>query len=189
MSLFSSKRNFAVTNEWGETIYLVKVKTPKGRSIFATNLPRHLVDHVSIRDLYKLRWQAETCFSDLSQSCHFEAWHSKSLNGIRQELYLRMWIFNVTRMLMAPCQQFNRVGQRVYKKPNFRLILSLVRDNLYKHWTNITGLSPYVSWLVTYSNERRKVDKKLNPRVIKSPRSPYKYCSTEWTWDKKWALS
>lgn len=189
MSFFSSKRNFQHTKEWGVDIYLIKVKTPKGISIFATNLPKHLVKIEDIRDLYKLRWQVETGFYNLTQACHLEKWHSKTLNGIKQELYLRMWIFNVSRMLMAPCQQFNTVGQKIYQKANFKLILSLIRDNLYKYWTNITGLSLHVNWLVTYSNEKREVDKKQNPREIKSPRSPYKYGSTEWQWDKNWALS
>lgn len=189
MAFFSSKRQFERIEYECVSLCLVKIKTPKGTSVFATNLPKHMFDRKQIKDLYKLRWQIETCFFDLSTSCHIEAWHSKTENGIRQELYLRLWLLNLTRLLTRPCQRFAEVGQTRYSKLNFRLVLTFIRDNLYRYWTNIAKLYPHVKWMITHSSETRLVDKRLSPRVVKSPRSPYKYRSTEWQWDKKWALT
>lgn len=58
MAFFSSKRRFRVIQIDGITLYLIKVKTPKGTSVFATNLRRELFGIHEIADIYKLRGMA-----------------------------------------------------------------------------------------------------------------------------------
>jgi hypothetical protein len=189
MSFFSSKRRFHAVSIHGVDLFLIKVKTPKGTNVFATNLPRHLFTRQEITDIYKLRWQVETAFLDLSTSCHLEKWHSKTYNGIMQELYMRLWIFNATRLLTGACQVFAKVGMTQYQRANHRVIMYYVAGDLHRYWRNFSRLLPRVKQLVKATSQTRIAYKRDNPRVIKSPRSPYEYSSTEWQWDKKWALS
>jgi IS4 transposase len=51
--------------------------------------------------LYRLRWQVETSFLELTAITRSEQWHSKSYNGIMQELYALMWLINATRGLIV----------------------------------------------------------------------------------------
>src|SRR5690606_9878499 len=109
--------------------------------------------------------------------------------GILQELYTRFWIFNAARLLSGACQRFAEVGMKQYYRANHRVIMQYIAGDLHRYWANFSRLLPRVKQLVRVTSQRREVYKRDNPRVIKSPRSPYKYSSTEWQWDKKWALS
>ena len=101
-SFFPSKRQFASFKYQGLTLYLIKVKTPKGISVFATNLPRKKFNRSQIKHLYKLRWQVETCFYDLSTTCHLEKWHSKSYNLITRSLSL-LSTSRLSEVLLTSC--------------------------------------------------------------------------------------
>ena len=115
MSFFSSRKMYDSFRYEGVRIYLIKIKTPKGVSVFATNLPQEKFTRKEIGDLYKLRWQVESVFYDLSTTCNLERWHSKSYNGILQEFYLRMWLINATRLLIRPYQKHASVSQKTYR--------------------------------------------------------------------------
>ena len=189
MSFFTSKRRFKAVTIHGVTIYLIKVKTPKGTSVYATNLAK---EHFTIEDIahiYKLRWQVETAFFELTTSGAIESWHSTTYNGVLQELYTRLWLYNATRLLIGSCQTFASVGMTTYYRANFKVIMHYVAGDLHRYWRNFFRLFARVKALVATTSQRREVYRRNNPRVLKSPRSPYKYCSTEWQWDKKWSLT
>jgi hypothetical protein len=57
---------------------------------FCSNLPMRLVTEKVITKMYGLRWEIENGFRDFTQTIRLEQWHSKFINGIRQEFYLPM---------------------------------------------------------------------------------------------------
>ena len=83
----SKKRNSDFYIE-GEKVLLIKKVNPKSGAIavYATNLSRCKFTNKEIDELYALRWEVETSFRDLSHTLKIEQWHSKSLNGVLQEL-------------------------------------------------------------------------------------------------------
>ena len=184
MSFFPSKRQFSRVNIHGVDLCLIKVKAPQGVAVYATNLPRHRFNREEIAQIYKLRWQVETAFFKLSTSSHIEDWHSKTLNGLLQELYTRLWLFNATRLLISACQNYASVGMSQYKRANFRVIMHYVAVSLHRYWSDFAKHLPRVKELVKATSEQREVYKRDNPRVLKSPGSPYKRACTEWQWDK-----
>ena len=84
----------------GVSVYFFKIWNPKTKEydLFATNLPRYWVDNHTIRSLYNLRWECETGFLDLVKTFQVEQWHSKFMNGILQEFFATLWLYNFTKL-------------------------------------------------------------------------------------------
>lgn len=183
-SFFSMKKSFHEITYGGVRICLVKVKDCKGQMVYATNLSKDSFTKEQLRDLYRLRWRIETAFKDFSTSLGLEAWHSKTENGLLQELFLRLWMFNLSRLLSNSCQRLPGVGAHTYTLPCFRQILYYVRDNLHSYWKDIFKLTARVKEIASKTKQKREVYKRIYERVIRSPGTPYKRSSTEWMGDK-----
>ena len=108
-------------------------------------------------ELYRLRWDVENYFRDLVNNLPLEQWHSKTENGILQELYVRLWIMNYARI-----QQFlnekpiKNPLSRIYKRSNFKLIL----DFIINHWADFFARKrkflQKIKLLIKASTEKRK---------------------------------
>ncbi len=114
-------------------VRLIKVKSRKTKQdiVFMTNLLPAVIKNKEIDKLYQRRWEVETNFRDLTSTLKMGRWHSTKLNGILQEIYALLWLVNVVR---HQCTRFTLQAQRwledKYKKPNFKLCIGLVMDNL-----------------------------------------------------------
>ena len=171
----------------GNRIYLIKVSNPesKGISVFATNLPPRLRSPSQIADLYMLRWEVETSFKELTAITKTEQWHSKSYNGILQELYTQFWLINFTKSLMLQAgQKPLSPEKRTYKKGNFKLCYQFIVTYIGQCVDRISYIKAYLSKLLIQSTERRRRMSRSYPRVIKSPASPYTYDNTNWYWER-----
>lgn len=167
----------------GCTIHLIKIKNPRTKKldVFATNLPLSWVKKKIIRPLYSLRWEVENSFREITQTIQLEQWHSKSANGILQELFAAMWLINFTKI-----QMFMR-GKRtknplkpIYRRANFKLILNWLSDRFEKIVNGSKRFLAEIKWLIRISTEKRKHHSRRYPREIKSPASPYPYNNTVW---------
>jgi hypothetical protein len=70
-------------------------------SVLITNLlNRHLYPRESIIDLYFRRWNLENYYRDEKVTLHIETFHSRTPNGIRQELFAAMIMTVIARTLM-----------------------------------------------------------------------------------------
>ena len=110
----------------------VKLQEPKKETAFATNLPYSKRQKTYLIKPYALRWGVETSFKELSENLKVEQWHSKSINGCLQELYVSLIIFTLTRILMqtSSCKKTKIAFAKAYYKPNFKLLLNHFIDNL-----------------------------------------------------------
>ena len=178
---------YSFTKGVKKRVYLFKVKNPSPKNeeekwlVFATNLPKSWHDPELIRDLYLSRWEVETSFKELTATTKGEQWHSKTYNGIMQELYAKFWLINFTKlnMLMAG-QKPNNPLEEIYFKPNFKVIFNYVLSNLGGLWRQLQYLPGKISPLLKKTTEKRKRCSRSYERIIKSPRSPYKYLETGW---------
>jgi len=174
----------------GRRIYLIKVRLPnKTYAVFATNLTRSTIKKHDIAKLYRLRWEIETSFKEITAITKAEQWHTEFYNGILQELYCRMWLINLTRSLMAKaCQGHVNFEEDTYSRANFKLICSFITDNLQRLWKRLYYLFTHIKDLARKSTEKRKKYSRKYRRIIRYPNSPYKRESTEWYWQKKQEL-
>lgn len=168
-------------------IHFVKIwnSRDKRHDVYATNLPQRFLSRHLILQLYRLRWEVETSFKELTAITKCEQWHSKSYNGVMQELYALMWLINATKGLMQISGTLPLdPTKRVYKKPNFKLIFNLLAQRLHQLWYHFRSLITWLSALAKESTEKRKRCSRRYKRELRKPASPYPYNNTEWAWDK-----
>jgi len=178
----SNKRNFSFNFE-GIQIHLVKVVNPRNgdATLFATNLPRDRFKNKEIADLYALRWEVETSNRDMSHTLKVEQWHSHSINGILQEIFMALWLANSARIQMA--MDYNKTCKLSslfsYAKSNFKLILSFIVDSLddliRRRYHRIRRR---IRYLLKISSESRGRRTRSYPRVTKKSRKAYPSAST-----------
>ena len=87
-----------------------------------------------IIDLYFRRWEIENYYRDEKVTFEIERFHSKSVNGILQELYSAMIMSVIARTMMAMSSQFFLTAKQEVQFKNSVLTLAsdaalLVSDN------------------------------------------------------------
>lgn len=171
----------------GVTLHLIKIKNPRKENefaVFLTNLPASWVDADTIQKLYALRWEVENSFRDLAQTLRIEQWHSKTLNGILQELYCSLWLMNFTQMQIFYSEpKPEKLLELEYRKPNFKLIYGWVRDRLGQVFQRFRRLTSDIQILIKISTQKRKRLSRQYPRELKYAAPPYPYNNTCWTWE------
>jgi len=186
---FFRSRDSARTIQYaGFPIHLVKVQGPRsedGVSVFATNLPKELVRAKLIRKIYRLRWEVETSFLELTGITQAEQWHSKTINGVLQELMCRFWLINYTKIQMLELQSRRKSRksradksknhskpkhenplQDSYKKPNFKLLYCWVVHHFNQLLRRTLGIWSHFERQAKMSTERRVHWKRRYPREI-----------------------
>lgn len=167
----------------GVSVELFKIKNPKTGhySYFATSLPPNEVDEKIIRGLYTLRWEVENTFRDFTRTIKLEQWHSKFINGIRQELWVAIWMYNFVKMkINNHFDPAKKAMDVVYSKPNFKLIFEWITLRLPKIFKGLRGFKKKLVELIDRSTEKRKRHSRSYPRELKSPGSPFPRRNTEW---------
>jgi hypothetical protein len=115
-----------------------------------------------------------------------EQWHSKSINGILQELFASFWIWNWLKIQTHfRSEKPENPLHSEYQKPNYKLIFAFIVKLFPKILKRVRGVLKDLEWLMNYSTAKRKRYSRSYKREIKSPRSPYSYNNTGWTWDLK----
>ncbi len=97
-----TNKSEAVLTMKGITLRAICLTSPDGtRSVLFTNLlDKNKYSCASIRNLYYKRWQIESHYRDEKYSLDLEHFHSKSINGIKQELFASLIMMIITRVLM-----------------------------------------------------------------------------------------
>jgi hypothetical protein len=167
----------------GHEVTIIKIRNTNTNeySIYATNLPTSWIDEETISSLYKHRWECETLFLDLVNTIKTDQWHSLFLNGILQEFYAKLWLYNFTKLQILDTGQIDKNPlNEAYQKPNFKLILDWVIEKLPKILKRLLNPGPYIQKLVIKSTASRKRYSRFKMRTSKQPASPYPYDNTLW---------
>lgn len=176
------KRKFI--NIDGVDLFMVKVFNPNTNEhdVFVSNLPSHFCFRELIKDLYGLRWEVETSFKELSESMQVQQWHSKFINGIRQEFYTTFWLMNFARIKENMCDPNRKVPlSGVYEKPNFKLLIDYVVRHIDEFLLKKREVIAGFKRLLILSTEKRERRSRVYARELKSPASPYPRNNTLWS--------
>ena len=180
---FSQKKKIQSFIYEGKTLYLVKLKNERHKryDVFVTNWPKEFWNFATLERLYRLRWEVENSFRDLTATLKIEEWHSKSLSGILQELYTALWLINFTKSEMNLHQKSpENPLEEEYRRPNFKLVITFVVKEWGRFLKKIKWVYQRLRELMIKSTEKRKHLSRAYPRQIRSPRSPYNYNNTVW---------
>lgn len=168
----------------GVVVQMFKVSNPRTGQIavFITNLPSAgWLSEDTVRRLYRLRWEVENSFRDLAETMKIQQWHSKTINGIRQELYATFWLMNFVKIQMNKCERRTKITlSEVYLKPNFKLAVDFVKSRLSKILSHSRGVLMELHVVMNISTEKREHYSRSYPRQLKNPASPYPRNNTLW---------
>lgn len=81
----------------------IRLQAPDGKlSVLLTNLlDTNAYSRQDIIDLYFKRWDIETYYRDEKESLQIETFHSRTVNGVLQELFAVVFLAVIARLLMA----------------------------------------------------------------------------------------
>jgi len=164
-------------------VNLVRVfnRDTKKDEVFATSLPPEILKANLIRKLYRLRWEVEISFLELTGITKAEQWHCKSVNGIYQELYARFWLINYTKIqIHLHTQKPENPLKDEYKKPNFKLLYNFILLSFPKLLKRNPRVLLDFERLQKRSLEQRWHQKRRYKREVKRPASPYTYNNCVW---------
>lgn len=181
--ILKSKRRRMTVDIDGVTIHVIKIFNSKSKEwgYFGSNLPLRHVNEKTVKMLYGLRWEVETSFRDFTQTIKLEQWHSKFINGIRQELYVALTLYNFVKLkILSKHNSAEECTKTVYQRPNFKLLFTWVTSRLSKIFKGVRGVMRDFEKLLVRSLEKRKRRSRSYKREIKSPQSPFPYNNTRW---------
>lgn len=170
----------------GVNVRLFKATNPKTgkKDVFVTNLSWRWLNATIIQRLYLRRWEVESSFKDIVDTMKIEQWHSKSINGILQEIYAAFWLMNFTRIEIAKKSKKPKISLGdEYQKPNFKLINDWVKTKLKKILNRTLGALRELKTLIKISTEKRVHYRRSYPRQLRGAASPYSYNNTIWIWE------
>jgi hypothetical protein len=157
----------------GNLVTLIKIKNPTNDEIgiFATNLPDSFLMPKIINELYALRWGVETSNRDITHTLEIEKWHSKSINGIQQEIFALLWVMNQAKIQMAYATLDKAPvspERREYAVSNFKAVMDFLREDLLLYVKNKSkGLMRKMSLIIQQTKENRKRLSRSYPREVK----------------------
>lgn len=174
-------------------VWFIKLFHPKTGEpiVYATNLARQWRTPNLFDQLYQLRWGVETSFYELSETMKMQQWHSKTYNGILQEIYTTMLVTNLVKILsfFARGQKHANPCIATYEKPNFKLLKNHFIEFVTAFKPNLVNLMNRFRVLIKRSTEKRKRRTRTHPRELRGPASPYPRNNTEWRWGKAHSLN
>lgn len=116
-----------------------------------------------LADLYRARWQVETCLKHLKQTMNMDVLRSKTVQGVRKELWVYLIVYNQVRLLMGAAAERQGVQP---DRISFIDALDALRHHGWRGAQQIT--------LAVY-HHRRNRDARHEPRVIKRRKDRYTY--------------
>jgi hypothetical protein len=174
-------RSRSLQKKWvfeGIEIRLIGYRNSKTRErmVFATNLCAKKFSDKEVADLYIKRWEIEIGIKQ-SNNHGFKQWHSKSENGLLQELYTHYWLLNYARLqAMAGARpQEDWLKEKNYTRANFKLLVELVVDSIPLVLKKLfRSFAERVADFVRRTKASRTRMARHYPRVVKSTKDIYK---------------
>ena len=115
-------------NEYYEiTLRIVRFKIAEGvYECLVTNLSSDEMAFESMKELYHLRWNEETSFRALKYNIGLVHFHSKKREFIRQEIYARLIIFNLSKAIVNVTDA-EKQGKKYKYKTDYASALTNIR--------------------------------------------------------------
>lgn len=99
-----------------------------------TNLDRNEFSIKDIKELYKLRWDIEVSYRHLKYSVDLNALHSKRRDFIKQEIWARMVMFNISMIIIDHVQdkKLEKKKRKLEYKVNVSMAIFFVKQYMIK---------------------------------------------------------
>ena len=147
----------------------MKVKNSRtGKDIiFISNIPNDKLTDKEIGVLYQRRWDIESSFKDLKNTLKLNQFHSKTLNGILQEIFALLWFVNTLKTkIKAHIDQ--PIMESNYRKSNFKLCAEVIMLNFkYLIQRKVILLERILKYWIFKTCESRKHLSRNYPRAVK----------------------
>ena len=101
----------------------IRIGGKEGYESIITNLSRDEFSANDIKQLYKLRWDIEVSYRHLKYSVDLNALHSRRRDFIRQEIWARMIMFNISMIIIDYVQ--NRKLEKKKRKWEYRVNITM----------------------------------------------------------------
>ena len=129
----------------------------------ATSLPEEEFPLAEIKKLYKMRWSEETSFRELKYTIGLVNWHSLKYEGILQELYARMILYNFCEMAVCHAVVSTKDTAKHSYKINFATAVNICRAYL-KEGGDENEIMLLIQRHLTPIRHGRKYPIKLRPK-------------------------
>lgn len=99
-----------------------------------TNLPKDEFTSNDIKELYKLRWDIEVSYKHLKYSVNLNALHSKRRDFIKQEIWARLVMFNISMIIIdeASKLKINKANRKHEYQINISRAIHLICGSITK---------------------------------------------------------
>ena len=99
-----------------------------------TNLDRESFPASVIKELYKLRWDIEVSYRHLKYSVDLNALHSRKADFIKQEIWARIIMFNISMIILDYVQDKkpDKKKRKLTYKVNITMAIFLVKEYMIK---------------------------------------------------------
>jgi len=155
-------------------VRLVRIELEGGETeILLTSLiDEDMVSVDDLKELYGLRWGIETNINQLKHKVQLENFSGKSINSIRQDFYVKIWLLNIAAAFANPINE--HLKQDDTKKYTYQInlsnVLGLMKDGLHK-WLIFGNFKQYlrkfISFLLKTIEPIRKGRKFVRPKLPK----------------------
>ena len=143
---------------------IVRILLDNGTYIcIATNLSEDEFSLEEIKKLYRMRWTEETSFRELKYTIGLINWHSSKYDGILQEIYARMILYNFCELVTAHAIVKTKDHAKHIYKINFATAVNICRAYL-KHSSDETETMLLIQRHLTPVRPNRKYPINLRPK-------------------------
>ena len=102
-----------------------------GYETIITNLDRNEFNPDEIKKLYNMRWSIETSFRLVKYALDLNAFHAKKRKLIKQEIYARLIIYNMSQRVIRKVKISNNKTKYLYQI-NFTRAFHIIREFFHK---------------------------------------------------------
>ncbi len=97
-----------------------------------TNLDRTLFPASKIKELYKMRWDIEVSYRHLKYSVDLNALHSRKRDFIRQEIWARLVMFNISMIIIDYVQdrKLEKKKRNLEYKVNITMAIFFIKEHI-----------------------------------------------------------
>jgi len=97
--------------------------------VLATSLFRKICLRSEVWSCYKKRWNVETLYYRVKRLLQVEMFHSRSINGVRQEIWANLFTLGLTATLVNQAVKVAKMKTEMIQ-PNFKNAIEVVRRHL-----------------------------------------------------------
>jgi hypothetical protein len=115
----------------GSKIKLLKAVHKETTYYYATNIFDKNIDNEAISWIYLRRWEIETTNCHGVKTIGIERFHSKKINGIKQEIFASFWTLLISKSNKLNLRQTKEdFDKKFYRRQNTKRVYNAILENL-----------------------------------------------------------